>query len=72
MSLSRSSLRLVLLAKIRLSHQALKTLLITVVEYLQLLDPRPTEGPIKSPFCVCLSVWPSVQHFSQKWFNSFF
>ena len=40
------------------------------------MDPRPTEGPIKSPLSVCqyagLSVRPSVRHFSQEWLICFF
>ena len=39
-----------------------------IVNCFHMLDPRPTEGPIKSP----LSVRPSVRHFFQEWVISFF
>ena len=31
--------------------------------HILLLDPRPAEGPVKSPLSVCLSVCPSVRQF---------
>ena len=41
-----------------------------------LLDPRPSENPIKSLLSfrpsLCLSGCPSVRHSSQKWIISFF
>ena len=42
-----------------------------VFNHLIFLDPRPTEGPIKSPLSVSLSARPSVQRFSQKWLITF-
>ena len=39
---------------------------------LSFLDPRLTEGPIKSPLSVRLSIRLSVRHFSEEWLIIFF